>query len=213
MLRGEVRTSPRSIEIAEDRKLFAAMLTKLDIPQPENGLAVNEEEALAASKKVGYPVLVRPSFVLGGRAMQIVYSDSELREYMRYAVEASPERPVLVDKFLEDATEVDVDCICDVGHFDNPDYRNAPRRICNPRPLQWHLLKIYLPKQAVPAKLQRHSACIPAIQNQNRQSASPAHQARSSGEPTQDTLLSWKQLRLPLRSLPAHFLVAVYPTL
>jgi len=116
-----IGTSPRSIEIAEDRKLFAAMLTKLDIPQPENGLAVNEEEALAASKKVGYPVLVRPSFVLGGRAMQIVYSDSELREYMRYAVEASPERPVLVDKFLEDATEVDVDCICDVGHFDNPE--------------------------------------------------------------------------------------------
>lgn len=115
-----IGTSPRSIEIAEDRKLFAAMLRKLDIPQPENGLAVNEEEALAASKKVGYPVLVRPSFVLGGRAMQIVYSDSELREYMRYAVEASPERPVLVDKFLEDATEVDVDCICDVGHFDNP---------------------------------------------------------------------------------------------
>ena len=116
-----IGTSPRSIEIAEDRKLFAAMLTKLDIPQPENGLAVNEEEALAASKKVGYPVLVRPSFVLGGRAMQIVYSDTELREYMRYAVEASPERPVLVDKFLEDATEVDVDCICDVGHFDNPE--------------------------------------------------------------------------------------------
>ena len=116
-----IGTSPRSIEIAEDRKLFAAMLTNLDIPQPENGLAVNEEEALAASKKVGYPVLVRPSFVLGGRAMQIVYSDSELREYMRYAVEASPERPVLVDKFLEDATEVDVDCICDVGHFDNPE--------------------------------------------------------------------------------------------
>ncbi|MBT5926462.1 MAG: carbamoyl-phosphate synthase large subunit [Verrucomicrobia bacterium] len=116
-----IGTSPRSIEIAEDRKLFAAMLRKLDIPQPDNGLAVNEEEALAASKKVGYPVLVRPSFVLGGRAMQIVYSDSELREYMRHAVEASPERPVLVDKFLEDATEVDVDCICDVGHFDNPD--------------------------------------------------------------------------------------------
>jgi len=116
-----IGTSPRSIEIAEDRKLFAAMLRKLDIPQPENGLAVNEEEALAASKKVGYPVLVRPSFVLGGRAMQIVYSDTELREYMRYAVEASPERPVLVDKFLEDATEVDVDCICDVGHFDNPE--------------------------------------------------------------------------------------------
>jgi carbamoyl-phosphate synthase large subunit len=116
-----IGTSPQSIEIAEDRKLFAAMLTKLNIPQPPNGLAVNEAEALVASKRLGYPVLVRPSFVLGGRAMQIVYSDAELSHYMRFAVEASPERPVLVDKFLEDATEVDVDCITDVGHFTNPD--------------------------------------------------------------------------------------------
>ena len=110
-----IGTSPQSIEIAEDRKLFAAMLRKLDILQPPNGLATNAEEALEASKKLGYPVLVRPSFVLGGRAMQIVYSDAELSHYMKFAVEASPERPVLVDKFLEDATEVDVDCIADVG--------------------------------------------------------------------------------------------------
>ncbi len=110
-----IGTSPQSIEIAEDRKLFAAMLNKLNIPQPPNGLATNEAEALEASRKLGYPVLVRPSFVLGGRAMQIVYSDNELQHYMRFAVEASPERPVLVDKFLEDATEVDVDCITDVG--------------------------------------------------------------------------------------------------
>ena len=115
-----IGTSPQSIELAEDRKLFSAMLDKLEIPQPPNGLAVNEEEALEASARLGYPVLVRPSFVLGGRAMQIVYSDPELREYMRYAVEASPERPVLVDKFLEDAIEVDVDCITDVGQFDDP---------------------------------------------------------------------------------------------
>ena len=112
-----IGTSPQSIEIAEDRKLFAAMLDKLKIPQPPNGLATNAEEALEASKKLGYPVLVRPSFVLGGRAMQIVYSDAELTHYMKFAVEASPERPVLVDKFLEDATEVDVDCIADVGQF------------------------------------------------------------------------------------------------
>ena len=116
-----IGTSPQNIEIAEDRKLFAAMLRKLDIPQPPNGLATNAEEALAASKELGYPVLVRPSFVLGGRAMQIVYSDAELSHYMRFAVEASPERPVLVDKFLEDATEVDVDCITDVGLFQNQD--------------------------------------------------------------------------------------------
>jgi carbamoyl-phosphate synthase large subunit len=110
-----IGTSPQSIEIAEDRKLFAAMLNKLDIRQPPNGIATNEAEALEASRRLGYPVLVRPSFVLGGRAMQIVYSDSELQHYMRFAVEASPERPVLVDKFLEDATEVDVDCITDTG--------------------------------------------------------------------------------------------------
>jgi carbamoyl-phosphate synthase large subunit len=110
-----IGTSPQSIEIAEDRKMFAAMLHKLNIPQPPNGLATNAEEALVISQRLTYPVLVRPSFVLGGRAMQIVYSDSELSHYMKFAVEASPERPVLVDKFLEDATEVDVDCIADVG--------------------------------------------------------------------------------------------------
>jgi carbamoyl-phosphate synthase large subunit len=110
-----IGTSPQSIEIAEDRKMFAAMLHKLDIPQPPNGLATNAEEALVIAKRLTYPVLVRPSFVLGGRAMQIVYSDAELSHYMKFAVEASPERPVLVDKFLEDATEVDVDCIADVG--------------------------------------------------------------------------------------------------
>ncbi len=115
-----IGTSPQNIEIAEDRKLFATMLHKLDIPQPPNGIATNEAEALEEARKLGYPVLVRPSFVLGGRAMQIVFSDSELAHYMRFAVEASPERPVLVDKFLEDATEVDVDCIADVGHFPDP---------------------------------------------------------------------------------------------
>src|ERR1044071_8085662 len=103
--------------LAAERKLLPAMLNKLKIPQPPNGLATNETEALQASRQLGYPVLVRPLFVLGGRAMQIVYSDSELTHYMKFAVEASPERPVLVDKFLEDATEVDVDCITDVGQF------------------------------------------------------------------------------------------------
>jgi carbamoyl-phosphate synthase large subunit len=112
-----IGTSPQGIETAEDRKLFSAMLDKLGIPQPPNGLATNEAEALEAARRLRYPVLVRPSFVLGGRAMQIVYSDTELNHYMRFAVEASPERPVLVDKFLEDATEVDVDCIADTGHF------------------------------------------------------------------------------------------------
>jgi carbamoyl-phosphate synthase large subunit len=116
-----VGTSPQSIEVAEDRKLFAAMLDKLKIPQPPNGIATNGTEALKVAKKLGYPILVRPSFVLGGRAMQIVYSDADLQHYMRFAVEASPKRPVLVDKFLEDATEVDVDCIADVGQFKKPE--------------------------------------------------------------------------------------------
>ncbi len=118
-----IGTSPESIEIAEDRKLFAAMLDRLGIPQPQNGLATTESEALTIARRLGYPVLVRPSFVLGGRAMQIVYSDGELQHYMRFAVEASPERPVLVDKFLEDATEVDVDCVADIGHF--PDAKDG----------------------------------------------------------------------------------------
>src|SRR5437588_3609164 len=121
-----IGTSPQSIEIAEDRKLFAAMLNKLNIPQPPNGIATNEAGALEVAKQLCYPILVRPSFVLGGRAMQIVYSDAELQHYMRFAVEASPERPVLVDKFLEDATEVDVDCIADVGHFEKWDTASSP---------------------------------------------------------------------------------------
>jgi len=118
-----IGTSPQNIEIAEDRKLFAAMLDKLQIPQPPNGTATTVEEAVVVATKLGYPVLLRPSFVLGGRAMQIVFSEAELRDYFHRnaALEISAGRPVLVDKFLEDATEVDVDCITDVGQFTNPD--------------------------------------------------------------------------------------------
>ena len=108
-----IGTQPSSIEMAEDRKHFAAMLNKLGLKQTQGGTATNEVEAVEVAKGIGYPVLVRPSFVLGGRAMQIVHTEEELHHYMRTAVEASPERPVLVDRFLEDATEVDVDCIAD----------------------------------------------------------------------------------------------------
>jgi carbamoyl-phosphate synthase large subunit len=108
-----IGTSPDSIERAEDRKLFSAMLDELGIKQTPGGTATNEAEALAVAKRVGYPVLVRPSFVLGGRAMERVHNEEDLRRYIRTAVEASPDHPVLVDHFLEDATEVDVDCICD----------------------------------------------------------------------------------------------------
>jgi carbamoyl-phosphate synthase large subunit len=108
-----IGTSPESIEQAEDRKFFAALLDKLGLNQAPSGTAVNETEALKIAQRVGYPVLVRPSFVLGGRAMMIVYDDEELTTYMRTAVEASPDRPVLVDRFLDDATEVDVDVLSD----------------------------------------------------------------------------------------------------
>ena len=108
-----IGTQPRSIEMAEDRKHFSAMLDKLGLRQTQGGTATNEQEAVDVAARIGYPVLVRPSFVLGGRAMEIVHDEADLRRYIRTAVEASPERPVLVDRFLEDATEVDVDCISD----------------------------------------------------------------------------------------------------
>ncbi len=108
-----IGTSPRSIELAEDRKYFSALLDELGLKQAEAGTATNEEEAVAVAHRIGFPVLVRPSFVLGGRAMMIVYDEEELRTYMREAVDASPERPVLVDRFLEHAMELDVDVIAD----------------------------------------------------------------------------------------------------
>ncbi len=108
-----IGTQPSSIEMAEDRKHFSAMLDKLGLRQTQGGTATNEAEAIAVASRIGYPVLVRPSFVLGGRAMEIVHDEPDLRRYIRTAVAASPERPVLVDRFLEDATEVDVDCIAD----------------------------------------------------------------------------------------------------
>ncbi len=106
-------TQPESIETAEDRQLFAAMLDKLALRQTPSGSAVSADEAAAIAKKIGYPVLVRPSFVLGGRAMELVYQEEDLRRYMQSAIEVSPDRPVLVDRFLEDAIEVDVDCVSD----------------------------------------------------------------------------------------------------
>ncbi|HYJ04120.1 MAG TPA: carbamoyl-phosphate synthase large subunit [Chthoniobacterales bacterium] len=108
-----IGTQPESIEMAEDRKLFAAMLDKLGLRQTPSGSAVSADEAVAIAERIGYPVLVRPSFVLGGRAMELVYNVDDLRRYMQSAIEVSSDRPVLVDRFLEDAFEVDVDCIAD----------------------------------------------------------------------------------------------------
>ncbi len=106
-------TSPDAIDLAEDRKRFSALLTQLDIPQPESGTATSLEEAKAVASRIGYPVLVRPSYVLGGRAMAIVYDERKLEGYVREAVLASPEHPILIDRFLEDAYEVDVDAVGD----------------------------------------------------------------------------------------------------
>jgi carbamoyl-phosphate synthase large subunit len=108
-----IGTSPRDIEAAEDRDFFQKLVTKLNIKQPNNGIATNAETAVKIAKKIGYPVLVRPSFVLGGRAMVIVYNEKWLRKYMTEAVEASEARPVLIDRYLENAIELDVDCISD----------------------------------------------------------------------------------------------------
>ncbi|MCB9881295.1 MAG: carbamoyl-phosphate synthase large subunit [Planctomycetes bacterium] len=106
-------TSVDSIDRAEDRERFSEMLRKLEIPQTPGGMAVSEEQAIAVAQRIGYPVLVRPSYVLGGRAMEIVYAESDLRRYVRTATEVTPERPVLIDKFLEGAIEVDVDAVAD----------------------------------------------------------------------------------------------------
>ncbi|WP_107666779.1 carbamoyl-phosphate synthase large subunit [Cyanothece sp. BG0011] len=106
-------TSPDSIDTAEDRERFEKILHDLDIKQPPNGISRSYEESLRVSSRIGYPVVVRPSYVLGGRAMEIVYSDEELERYMTYAVQVEPDHPILIDKFLENAIEVDVDALCD----------------------------------------------------------------------------------------------------
>ncbi|MFA5906152.1 MAG: carbamoyl-phosphate synthase large subunit, partial [Desulfobacula sp.] len=108
-----IGTSPDSIDRAEDRDLFQEMLKKLGLRQPENGIALSLDDALKTARDIGYPVMVRPSFVLGGRAMKIVYDEKDLEEFFDLAVQASPDKPVLIDKFLEEAFELDVDVISD----------------------------------------------------------------------------------------------------
>jgi carbamoyl-phosphate synthase large subunit len=108
-------TSPDSIDLAEDRERFAKLLWELGIPQAASGMASSPEEAIEVAGSIGFPVVVRPSYVLGGRAMAIVYDTAALDRYMRHAVQASPEHPILIDKFLEDATEIDVDALADAS--------------------------------------------------------------------------------------------------
>ena len=106
-------TSPDAIDRAEDRERFAELIDRLRLRQPRNGVARSAEEAFAVARRIGYPVMVRPSYVLGGRAMEVVYDDADLRGYLTEAVQASNERPVLVDRFLKDAAEIDVDVVSD----------------------------------------------------------------------------------------------------
>ena len=108
-----IGTTPESIDVAEDRDKFKSLLKKLDLMQPENGIAISFQEAKKIAATIGYPVVVRPSYVLGGRAMEIVYAEGDLEAFMERAAEASPERPILIDKFLEDAIEIDVDAVAD----------------------------------------------------------------------------------------------------
>ena len=108
-----IGTDPENIDLAEDRKRFGKLLEDLKIPSPENGSATSVEQAVEVARRIGYPVLVRPSYVLGGRAMVIAYEEATVERYMREAVTFSQDRPVLVDRFLEEATEVDVDALCD----------------------------------------------------------------------------------------------------
>ncbi|MBQ2802296.1 MAG: carbamoyl-phosphate synthase large subunit [Lachnospiraceae bacterium] len=109
-------TAPSVIDLAEDRDLFRAMMEKLEIPMPESGMAVNVEEALAIAKNIGYPVMVRPSYVLGGRGMEVVYDDESLTQYMNAAVGVTPDRPILIDRFLNNALECEADAISDGTH-------------------------------------------------------------------------------------------------
>src|SRR6185295_16987129 len=108
-----IGTSPDSIDVAEDRERFQKLLNRLKLRQPPNRTARSPQKALAVAEEIGYPLVVRPSYVLGGRAMEIVYQQGDLERYMREAVKVSNDSPVLLDRFLNDATEVDVDAVCD----------------------------------------------------------------------------------------------------
>ncbi|MBQ7588393.1 MAG: carbamoyl-phosphate synthase large subunit [Lachnospiraceae bacterium] len=109
-------TTPETIDLAEDRDLFREMMDKLDIPMPESGMAVNVEEALECARKIGYPVMVRPSYVLGGRGMEVVHDDEHMKVYMAAAVGVTPDRPILIDRFLNNALECEADAISDGEH-------------------------------------------------------------------------------------------------
>ena len=150
-----IGTSVDSIDMAEDRERFQALVERLGLKQPANGTALDLQQALHVARRIGYPVLVRPSYVLGGRAMEIVYDETRLSRYMARAMEVSPGKPILIDKFLESAIEVDVDCLSDgAAHADRR--RHAAHR-GGRRPLR----RLGL----------RHSAAQPARRRWSRRSS------------------------------------------
>ena len=122
-----IGTTPESIDVAEDREKFKALLKKLKLTQPENGIATSFAEAKEVAQVIGYPVVVRPSYVLGGRAMEIVYAEADLESFVEKAYEASPDLPILIDKFLEDAIEIDVDAVADGRAVRRRRYHGAHR--------------------------------------------------------------------------------------
>ena len=109
-------TSIDSIDIAEDRDLFRHMMEKLEIPMPESGMAIDFAEAKACADKIGYPIMIRPSFVLGGRGMEVSYDEATLKEYVEKAVGVTPDRPLLIDRFLKNALECEADALADKNH-------------------------------------------------------------------------------------------------
>ena len=133
-------TSPDSIDLAEDRERFAKLLWDLGIPQAASGIATSAEEAREVATSIGFPLVVRPSYVLGGRAMAIVYDMGALDRYMTHAVDASPDHPVLIDKFLEDAVELDVDAVADC-HRGGRDRRHHGAHRGGRHPLRRQLLR------------------------------------------------------------------------
>ena len=122
-----IGTIARLIDVAEDRERFQKLLHELGLRQPPNRTARTEEQALALAQEIGYPLVVRPSYVLGGRAMEIVHGDKDLERYMREAVKVSEKSPVLLDRFLDDAIEVDVDCIATAAERDDRRHHGARR--------------------------------------------------------------------------------------
>ena len=187
-------TTPDSIDLAEDRERFNALMKQLNIPQPNAGIAFSPAEAKVVAARIGYPVLVRPSYVLGGRAMEIVYDEAGLEVYMREAVRVSHEHPVLIDDFLQNAVEIDVDAVCDgkdvligaiMEHIEEAGIHSGDSAcMIPPQTLPGVVLEVvrdYVRKIAL--GLQGHGNCEPADGLQRRHGLCPGGQSRAPAGP------------------------------